>query len=117
MARSPSCTSPTRVHPPERCSLIDSPTATHDETETQFTDDSGRGPVTEGADRHGPPADPETTMTPAAGTEATVFPTATQVASLVHEMPVSAAAVSGTGRVDQVQRRGGRLVPRLAWGT
>ncbi len=84
------------IHPPARCSLIDSPTATHREVEIQLTAVSGcADPTTEG-DLHGRVGDPLTITIPACGAVMTVVPTATQVPMAVQDTPVREAEVART---------------------
>ena len=90
------------VHPPARCSLIDSPTATQRESEVQLTAVSGCGAPTVDGAFHGWPGAPVTMTRPAWGDVATELPTVTHVPMAVHEMPLSEADRDVTVWLDQV---------------
>lgn len=89
-----------RRQPPTRCSLIDSPTTTQREVDTQLTPDRDWGALTAAACFQGRSVDPVRTSTPAGADEATELPTATHASTAVHDTSLSAAADAVTGWLD-----------------
>jgi hypothetical protein len=86
---------------PTRCSLIDSPTTTHRETELQLTPASDWGELTAAACFQGWSAEPVRTSTPAGADEATELPTATHASTAMHDTSLRAAAEAVTDWLDQ----------------
>ena len=77
--------------PPTRCSLIDSPTTTQAESETQLTADSDWGDGTTAGPCQGSPAWPVRMISPAVAEVLPVLPTATQVSMAVQDTSDSEA--------------------------
>lgn len=90
------------VHPPAKCSMSDSPTATQRATEVQLTAVNGWGDVTAVGARQGRVRAPVTMTRPAWGARATELPTVTQVPIETHDTAASEADKELTVWLDQV---------------